>query len=520
MKTTEKIGFRLMLAFMVTTTALLSLLGVYGYVSLRAQAEKELAAQTQRAMDRMKTALPSPLWNFDAKQVEDLVVAEMGDPVVSGILVFDGKQALAAGRTRDANGKLSAATSLPSGDQPPILLKLQFTDSGKANDVGRAELLMSRKNVKETSRIIVLETIVQVTLVNIGLLFFASLSLKALLFKPLRKLRDALELISSGDADLTKRLSAHKDDELGEIATLFNGFVGQLQGVIKRVKDNSRSLASAVSEIASGNMDLSDRTERQAATLEETSASMQALTNRVQRNTDNAKHANILANEATSVANKGGAVVADVVSTMDSISASSKKIVDIIAVIDGIAFQTNILALNAAVEAARAGEQGRGFAVVAAEVRALAGRSAEAAKEIKSLISASVERVEAGSALVNQAGATMADIVSSVKGVSVVMSEILADSNEQMDGIEQVNQAVREMDTVTQKNAALVEEMAAAAANMNAQATELKDAVGVFHVGEESSAAASSGSGVKRPAITHAQPKISSIPSGGDGNTF
>lgn len=484
MKATASIGFRLKLAFVAITTLLLSAMGTLTYVNERAQAEQDLAAQTQRALDRMKTALPSPLWNFDAKQVEDLVAAEMGDSVVSAILVFDAKQALAVGRARDASGKVVAATKMLEAETTPVKLALQFNDAGKVNEVGRVELLMSRHFLEEESRKIVISTVIHVVVINIFLLLFTSLSMKTLLFRPMRKLRDALALISSGDADLTKRLQVDKEDELGELATLFNRFVEQLQKVISGVKSNTQSVASAVSEIASGNMDLSDRTERQAAALEETSASMQELTNRVQRNTDNAKQANSLANEATEVANRGGAVVADVVSTMDSISESSKKIVDIISVIDGIAFQTNILALNAAVEAARAGEQGRGFAVVAAEVRALAGRSAEAAKEIKSLISASVERVEAGSNLVNQAGLTMADIVNSVKGVSFVMAEILAASHEQMDGIEQVNQAIHEMDSVTQQNAALVEEMAAAASNMNAQATELKDAVGTFHVGD------------------------------------
>ena len=484
MKVTDRIGFKLMLAFVVTTTVLLTLLGGFNYLNQRAQALKEHAAQTQRVLDRMKVALPSPLWNFDSKQIEDLVNAEMGDPGVSGILVFDAKQTLAIGRVRDA-GKVVAASALPKGDDPSSSTPLQFNDSGKVSDVGRVELLMSREAMDASLQETVLVTVVQVVLVNVGLLLFASWSLQRLLFKPLRMLRDALELIATGNADLTRRLTVYKEDELGEIATLFNSFLARLQGVIASVKGNARSVTNAVGEIASGNMDLSDRTERQASALQQTSVSMQELTQRVHSNTDNARQANVLSGAATEVANRGGAVVADVVSTMGAIADASKKIVDIISVIDGIAFQTNILALNAAVEAARAGEQGRGFAVVASEVRALAGRSAQAAKEIKVLIGASVERVEAGITLVDQAGVTMTDIVQSVRGVSTVMAEILAASNEQMEGISHVNQAIQEMDSVTQQNAALVEEMASAASSMDTQAIALNEAVGAFHVGDE-----------------------------------
>ena len=253
-----------------------------------------------------------------------------------------------------------------------------------------------------------------------------------------------------------------------------------LAKIVSEVRTGTDTIATASSQIASGNLDLSSRTEEQASSLEETASSMEELTSTVKQNVDNAKQANQLAATASEVAVKGGAVVAEVVGTMSSINESSKKIVDIIGVIDGIAFQTNILALNAAVEAARAGEQGRGFAVVAGEVRSLAQRSAAAAKEIKELIGDSVGKVDAGTRLVDQAGSTMNDVVESIRRVTHMMSEITAASQEQSAGIEQVNQAIGQMDQVTQQNAALVEQAAAAAASLQEQAGNLSHIVSIF----------------------------------------
>jgi methyl-accepting chemotaxis protein len=257
---------------------------------------------------------------------------------------------------------------------------------------------------------------------------------------------------------------------------------GSLGKVVGEVDAGIHAIASASRQIAAGNHDLSARTEQQAASLEETASSMEQLTGAVQQNAGHARHANRLAASAAEVAVRGGDVVQQVVHTMDSINDSSRKIVDIIGVIDSIAFQTNILALNAAVEAARAGEQGRGFAVVAGEVRTLAQRSAAAAKEIKGLIGDSVDRVEAGSALVRSAGATMEEIVSSVRQVNRIIGDIAAASEEQEAGIGQINQAIAEMDGVTQKNAALVEEAAASAEAMRLQAKHLAEVVSVFKV--------------------------------------
>jgi methyl-accepting chemotaxis protein len=260
--------------------------------------------------------------------------------------------------------------------------------------------------------------------------------------------------------------------------------------IVQQVHASTETISTAAGEIAAGNLDLSSRTEQQASTLEETASSMEQLTSTVRLNTDHARQANGLAESASDVAAKGGAVVAQVVDTMSAIDVSARKIVDIIAVIDGIAFQTNILALNAAVEAARAGEQGRGFAVVATEVRNLAQRSAAAAKEIKELIGDSVDKVQTGNRLVEQAGATMHEVVASVKRVTDIMSEIMQASQEQSTGIEQINTAVTQMDDVTQQNAALVEEAAAAAQAMQEQVNSLNDVVSVFRVGAQAGARA------------------------------
>lgn len=279
---------------------------------------------------------------------------------------------------------------------------------------------------------------------------------------------DLSVIISLDSRDQTSVLSAMKEMR------------DSLVSIVGRVRSATESISTGSSEIASGNLDLSQRTEQQASSLEKTTTSMEELTATVKQNADNARQANKLAVTASGVAVKGGEVVAQVVDTMGSINDSAKKIVDIIAVIDGIAFQTNILALNAAVEAARAGEQGRGFAVVASEVRNLAQRSAAAAKEIKTLIGDSVEKVDAGSKLVAEAGSTMGEIVGSVKRVTDIMAEIMAASQEQSAGIEQVNQAIGQMDQVTQQNAALVEEAAAAAESMQEQADQLAQTVAIF----------------------------------------
>jgi len=301
--------------------------------------------------------------------------------------------------------------------------------------------------------------------------------------RPINEAVHIAETVASGD--LTARIEVNSKDETGQLMQALKHMNDSLIKIVGEVRTGTHTIATASAQIAAGNQDLSSRTEEQASSLEETASSMEELTSTVKQNADNARQANQLAITASGVAVKGGNVVSQVVTTMDAINTSSKKIVDIISVIDGIAFQTNILALNAAVEAARAGEQGRGFAVVATEVRSLAQRSASAAREIKGLIDDSVSKVGEGSRLVGEAGTTMEEVVSSIKRVHDIMGDITAASQEQSDGIEQVNQAVAQMDTVTQQNAALVEEAAAAAESLQDQAKNLVQVVGVFRTGQE-----------------------------------
>jgi len=298
---------------------------------------------------------------------------------------------------------------------------------------------------------------------------------------PLHEAVAVAERVAGGD--LTSQIEASGRDEVTRLYAALRKMNDSLATMVGNVRSGTDSIGTASREIAAGNLDLSSRTEQQAGSLEETASSMEELTATVRQNADNAQQANALAESASSVARRGGEVVAQVVSTMDSIDASSKKIVDIIGVIDGIAFQTNILALNAAVEAARAGEQGRGFAVVASEVRNLAQRSAGAAKEIKALIDDSVSKVGVGTTLVAEAGKTMDDIVSSVQRVSAIIAEIRSASAEQSAGIEEINQAISQMDQATQQNAALVEEAAASAESLQDQAAGLARLVSVFKLG-------------------------------------
>jgi methyl-accepting chemotaxis protein len=325
--------------------------------------------------------------------------------------------------------------------------------------------------------------IVIAMIASIAIGFSMAIWLARIVSTPLRNAVSLAQSIATGD--LTRSVEAESTCETGQLIRALSEMNASLLTVVSEVRAGTEQINSAAIEIASGNLDLSSRTEEQASALEETASSMEEITATVKHNGDNARQANILSQTATSIAVKGGSVVSEVVSTMTSINESSKKIVDIISVIDGIAFQTNILALNAAVEAARAGEQGRGFAVVASEVRSLAQRSASAAKEIKELINDSVEKVSQGTRLVDSAGSTMQEVVDSVKRVSDIISEITAAGQEQTSGIEQINQAIIQMDSVTQQNSALVEEAAAAAATLQEQSANLVQVVSVFKLDQQ-----------------------------------
>ncbi|CAB3770405.1 methyl-accepting chemotaxis protein [Paraburkholderia humisilvae] len=349
--------------------------------------------------------------------------------------------------------------------------------------------------------------------------FISWLTLRRAIARPLAEALDHFDAIAAGD--LRRPVVAYSRDEMGQIIEGIAKMQRSLVATVQSVRSGSDSIATATREIAAGNIDLSSRTEEQASALQETAASMEELTGTVKQNAENARQASALASNASAIANKGSAVVGQVVGTMGEINQSSAKIADIITIIEGIAFQTNILALNAAVEAARAGEEGRGFAVVAGEVRSLAQRSSAAAKEIKELIDTSVERVQSGSALVDEAGRTMTEIIGAVQRVTDIMGEIAAASSEQSGGIDQVARAVAQMDEATQQNAALVEEAAAAAQSLEDQAQKLRTAVAVFNVDEAGMSAGAprgkvtvAAASVRRPAAPHApQRQSQKVPS-------
>ncbi len=374
-----------------------------------------------------------------------------------------------AGNMEEARTTLRGESSKLNADMLALADKMVQVNA----DGGIAEYRMGEQ-IYANSRSLILGLIV----VTIALGLLLAYWIARVVARPLQEAVKVAKTVASGD--LTSDIQVKTRDETGELLQALKEMNASLLSVVSEVRTGTDLIATASTEIANGNMDLSSRTESQAGSLEETASSMEELTSTVKHNSDNARQANQLSHSASAVAQKGGSVVSQVVDTMGSINESSKKIVDIIAVIDGIAFQTNILALNAAVEAARAGEQGRGFAVVASEVRNLAQRSASAAKEIKTLINDSVEKVGLGTRLVDEAGITMKEVVDSVKRVSDIISEITAAGAEQSSGIDQINTAIIQMDPVTQQNAALVEEAAAAAGALQEQAANLSRVVAVF----------------------------------------
>jgi len=416
------------------------------------------------------------------KEVEPLLVGEEEKAVFQKMMV-DRKRYVTS---RDAVVALKKDGKL---EEAEAMLNERFTPDGKAYLATLSSLVqLQRKSIDANAAAI--EQKYESSrrfMIGLGLFVLALGGLFAWrltkgIVEPLSRAVDIAAAVAN--KDLTTQIEVTTKDETGRLLEALRSMNAGLIEIVSEVRKGTDSISTASSEIAAGNLDLSSRTEEQASSLEETASSMEELTSTVKQNADNARQANQLAVKASEVAQRGGGVVSEVVSTMEAIHGSSRKIADIISVIDGIAFQTNILALNAAVEAARAGEQGRGFAVVATEVRNLAQRSAAAAKEIKELIDDSLNKVDAGSMLVTQAGSTMAEVVDSIQRVTDIMGEITSASVEQSSGIEQVNQAVSQMDQVTQQNAALVEEAAAAAAALHEQADALTTVVAVFKLND------------------------------------
>ncbi|MFC4789664.1 MULTISPECIES: methyl-accepting chemotaxis protein [Giesbergeria] len=479
------IKLRLNVLFVVIISVLLLAFSAVSYFRTKSTLERNNAHQVEMALKRLSTNLPSLLWSFDSEQLSKNLDSEMSASFLNGIIITSGQKVL-GGVSRGGDGKTVAATQPPAADFSKEV-ELFFHDGGKANPVGKAVIYVSTEEIREALGQELLRALLQVLILDVVIVIALSSILNSMVLNPLAHVGHALREIGQGDADLTRRLPRANTDEFNDVAEGFNTFVERLQKIMVQITQSVGTISHASEEIARGNMDLSARTESQASSLEQTAASMDEITNTVRQNADSAQQANQMVGAAAEVAARGGAVVKEVVQTMGAINASSRKIVDIISVIDGIAFQTNILALNAAVEAARAGEQGRGFAVVASEVRSLAGRSAAAAKEIKGLIDESVANVGIGSRLVDQAGSTMTDIEDSVSKVTGIMAEIHAATDAQTLGISQINEAIRQIDNNTQQNAALVEEAAAAAGSMQTQASHLAQAVSVFRLSESAS---------------------------------
>ena len=399
--------------------------------------------------------------NAPRLDAEDKVLAQLGEAVKAG----------------EKQGSLQSET-LPAVGLPHDDVNLSWTHFPRWNWVIVKAERDSDSTALARRGVFTLLGVVFLGLVSAG--FLVAFAIRRMVSQPLQQALAAAENLARND--LTQPLVPRTQDEVGRVLSALESVRQHWVGSLMQIREVSAGLGTASSEIASGNHDLSARTESAASSLEETASSMEELTATVRQSADAAQQANQLASSAAAVAHKGGQVVGDVVTTMDEINQSSRRIADIISVIDGIAFQTNILALNAAVEAARAGEQGRGFAVVAGEVRSLAQRSAQAAREIKDLISNSVSKVQAGSELVQQAGSTMAEIVGSVQRVSGIIGEIRAATTEQSDGIEQINSAINQLDQMTQQNAALVEESAAAASSMMEQTSRLSEVLAAFRL--------------------------------------
>ncbi|BEG73210.1 methyl-accepting chemotaxis protein [Achromobacter xylosoxidans] len=442
----------------------------------RAAGDKAGAAENTRIVQQLLTDGKAKLERFKAiPKTTDIGREAEGQLLASFNGFAEGLQAMLGALDRGDNAEYLKLKNTKTAAASGAFSK-QLTEFANTITTYSEEQVASSRANGAVMTYVYLALVLVILAVSLGAFLF----MNRVVLRPLRMVGESFDRIAGGD--LTTRVDVQSTNEIGVLMAAVKRMQESLARTVATVRRGVDEINVGSREISAGNTDLSSRTEEQAASLEETAASMEELASTVKQNADNARQANQLAASASDVAERGGSAVAEVVNTMQGISASSRKISEIVSVIDGIAFQTNILALNAAVEAARAGEQGKGFAVVAGEVRSLAQRSAQAAKEIKGLIEDSVSKVGAGSQQVERAGATMQEIVASVKRVTDIMGEISAASEEQSSGIDQVNRAVSQMDEVTQQNAALVEEAAAAAGSLQEQAQRLAEAVAVFKI--------------------------------------
>lgn len=477
-----KLSRRLNLWVLAVVTTVVSAFGAFGYLHQARTLEEQLQQQLGSAVSRMAVGLPEAVWNYDEGQIGKILRAEMSLAAIDGVEVRNGTKFL-GGVVRSADRTVaSAAQSSQFGSEGKLDFELTVAEGAKKSVVGTAVIHFNRAHTRAALADNLMLQALQVLVLNVLIVVAVSLVISRTVLRPLKTFGDALHDIGAGQADLRQRLPSMRSMEFQRVADGFNVFVARLEVIVRDVQRHAKSSASSVRTIAKENSSLAARTEAQAASLQQTASAIEELTSTIRQNTESAALAERLAKTGHEVVNQGSTIMSEVIPTMHELNKSSSRMSDIIGVINGIAFQTNILALNAAVEAARAGEQGRGFAVVANEVRTLAQRSAVAAKEIKDLIGSSVERVECGTSLVINAGRAMDEIVTSIHQLGATVAQITDASRQQLQGIEQINSAVADIDKATQSNAAFVDQTSASTAAVSQQVEALAGVIEVFQV--------------------------------------
>ncbi len=477
-----KVSVRLNVWLVTIVTVLVAGFGLVDHILQRRAQEAHLQQQLEAVQARLSVGLPAAVWNYDQEQVGKILHAEMSAPMLDAIVVRSGDK-LVDGARRLPDGKITVLDPkdmVASTEQHSF--ELSLAEGQKTSTVGVVSLHFNRNAIDKALREQLTLLLLQAVVLAVAIVAAASVLFSRLVLRPLRALDEALADIAEGDADLSRRLPLPNGLEFRRVAQNFNAFIDRLHELVTLVQGHAASCADAIDRIAQANRDLSRRTDAQARSLRDTAAAVEELSSSIAQNTRSTEVADGLTQDSGELVSSGGAAMAEVVTTMEQLNQHSHRMSDIVGVIDGIAFQTNILALNAAVEAAGAGENGRGFAVVAAEVRTLAQRSAEAAREIRQLIAESIERVEQGSQRVGRAGESMAAIVSSMRQMSEVLSHISAASHQQEQGIQQVNAAIAAIDKATQDNGRFVEQTAGTTRDVTVQAHELVSLVGAFSV--------------------------------------